>query len=373
MSLKSLRQHVQTYAEHRPGIYRMYGPSVELLYVGKSVRVRSRVLSYFRAPSEEKGHRLIRGTARLDWEYVPNEFAALIREMKLIQRHRPAFSVRHESKRMYAFVKLTRERAPRILPVTRVAHDDALYFGPFPRVGQVARTVREPAHVIGFATALAPPRSSSTINWSSSKADALRSACEPTWEAVRRPAAGAPLRSPTRSACARPGVSCEGKTRKPLEKLEAEMTGASRRMDFEYAALLRDRLERLDTFQKQLAAFRGRVRDLSFLYRVPGFNGTERLYLIRQGRICREFAYPRRREARERVAAAIDEVFSSVEPGPAALEPHEAAEILLVARWFRLNKKEGERTVEPGAWLEKEGLLEGSDPASSELRQPRTA
>ena len=45
----SLRAYVRHHAEDRPGIYRMLGPEKEILYVGKSVRVKSRLLSYFRA------------------------------------------------------------------------------------------------------------------------------------------------------------------------------------------------------------------------------------------------------------------------------------------------------------------------------------
>ena len=45
----SLKDYVRTYAEDRPGVYRWLGPNGRILYVGKSVRLRSRLLSYFRA------------------------------------------------------------------------------------------------------------------------------------------------------------------------------------------------------------------------------------------------------------------------------------------------------------------------------------
>ena len=51
------------------------------------------------------------------------------------------------------------------------------------------------------------------------------------------------------------------------------------------------RLERLERFQEQLVAFRGQVEGLSFVYRAPGFQGADRLYLIRRGRIRRELAH----------------------------------------------------------------------------------
>ena len=120
----------------------MLGADGNPLYVGKSIRVRTRLLSYFGAPPEEKANKLIRETDRIRWEYIPNEFSTLVREMRLIQRWQPRFNVQHKRKRMYAFVKLTREIAPRILLVTRAVPDGSLYFGPFPAVGKVGRIIR---------------------------------------------------------------------------------------------------------------------------------------------------------------------------------------------------------------------------------------
>jgi len=360
MSLASLRQHVRTFAENRPGIYQMRGPADELLYVGKSVRVRSRVLSYFRAPREQKAHRLIRETARLEWEYVPNEFSALVREMKLIQRCRPPFNVQHKRKQAYAFVKITDERAPRMLPVTRVLSDDAVYFGPFPRVGQVGHTIRELAQVIGLRDCPA-----TTPVFFDDQLEFFQGGRLPLCMRADLGTCPAPCSGGTSSTDYAALVRLahrflEGTTREPLLGLEQKMAEASARMDFEYASVVRDRIHRLLEFQDQLAAFRGKVGELTFLYRVPGYNGADRLYLIRRGRIRREFVYPRNRASRRKIARALGEVFAGIERGPAALQPFEAAEILLVARWFRLNPKQLKRTIAPKAWLEKEGLVEES-------------
>jgi excinuclease ABC subunit C len=147
----------------------------------------------------------------------------------------------------------------------------------------------------------------------------------------------------------------EGNADAPLAELERQMTEAAERMDFEYAALLRDRLERLQHFRDELVAFRGRVEDLTFLYRVPGFGGDDRVYLIRRGRIRKEMSYPKGRRGREAVARAIDSVYGQSDTGPAGLRPQDAAEILLVARWFRLHPRERRRTFTPEGWVEERG------------------
>ena len=124
----------------------------------------------------------------------------------------------------------------------------------------------------------------------------------------------------------------EGRNRAPLTALESRLQDAVARLDFEYAARIRDRLERLQSFQEHLAAFRGRIESLTFLYRVPGFAGDSRLYLIRRGRLQREFPYPTTEGERQEIDDTVESVYRAPDQGPASLAPQDAAEILLVAR-----------------------------------------
>jgi excinuclease ABC subunit C len=350
-STTNLRRHVRAGAENRPGVYRMYGPSDEPLYVGKSVRLRTRLLSYFRAPRGEKSWELIRETARIEWDYIPNEFFSLIHEMKLIQRWQPRFNVQHKRRRMYAFVKITQESAPRVLPVTRIAEDGATYYGPFFRVRAVAETVREVAHVLGLRDCPGSTPVFFDDQLEIFDAGRIPRCIRAELKSCLAPCCGRPTIAEYRGAVELARRFLEGRAKAPLAAIELQMSDASARMDFEYAALLRDRLERLRAFHEDLVAFRGRVEDLTFVYRVPGFDGDDRIYLIRRGRIRREMSMPKGKKARARVARAIEDVYSATDPGPAGLEPQEAAEILLVARWFRLKPVERSRTVAPDVWL----------------------
>jgi excinuclease ABC subunit C len=352
----------------------MYGAGDELLYVGKSVRVRSRLLSYFRAPPGEKPGELIREATRIEWDNVADEFWALVREMRLIQRHRPRYNVQHKRKRAYAFVKVTREPAPRIVPVTRVADDAATYYGPFPRVGQVAHTIRDLAQVLGlrdcpastpvfFADQLEifgndrPPRCL--------RAD-LGSCLAPCCGRVDAAAYEARVREARRFL--------EGRGHGPLRRLTEQMTAAAARMDFEYAALLRNRLERLRRFGEELTAFRGEVAALTFVYRVPGFRGADRLYLVRRGRVLDALPLPKSARARAQAEPRIRTAFEEApDPGPGGLSAHEAAEILLVARWFRLNPKELGRTTAPADWLATQAVSHQPSRAPSGTRTPSRA
>jgi hypothetical protein len=112
--LPALRAYVRANAEDRPGVYRMLGAGGEVLYVGKSKHVRTRLLSYFRGRyPEDKGARILRDTAHLEWEYAPSEFAALLRELRLIKRFRPRFNVQlKRDEHHWSFIKLTKGPRP---------------------------------------------------------------------------------------------------------------------------------------------------------------------------------------------------------------------------------------------------------------------
>lgn len=348
---RQLKEYVRLHAEDRPGIYRMLAPEGKVLYVGKSVRIKSRLLSYFRAHPKEKPGKLIQETADITWDYVPNEFWALVSEMRLIKRWRPRFNVEHIRKRSFAFVKITQELAPRVIPVTRTTPDGGLYFGPFPRPKNLALTLRDLCHVLGLrdCPGTVPIFFGDQLEF---------------FQPGRPPRC---LRAEVASCLAPCCGACdsvdylkqvdlarrflEGRTREPLKRLAGEMEQASTALEFEYAALVRDRLHRLEELQNELVAFRGRVEGLSFVYRVPGFRGDDRLYLIRKGLVESEIPHPKTKADRRKAARRIEEVFGEPAPSAGTLSPVQAAETLLIARWFRLRGRERVRTLTPAEWL----------------------
>ncbi len=346
-----LRAQVRRQAEDRPGIYVMRGPEEEILYVGKSVRVKTRLLSYFRAPPGEKAARLIRDARSIDWQYVPNEFSALLREMRLIQRWRPRYNVEHKRRRSFAFIKVTREAAPRVLPVTRVLPDGATYFGPFPRPRLLASTIRELTHVLGLRDCAGSVPVTFGDQLEFFHGGKIPRCIRAQTGSCLGPCCGHCLGSEYGRQVEAAMRFLEGRSPEPLRVLRLEMEGAALALEFEYAALIRNRLERLEALQRELVAFRGRVEGLSFVYRVPGFKGDDRLYLIRKGLVEDDVPYPRGKAERNAVARKVEEVFAPSPNDPGAMTPEAASETLLVARWFRLRKRETRRAVSPGEWL----------------------
>src|SRR5512138_1457491 len=148
-----MRKAVKDGAADRPGIYRMLSATGEVVYVGKSKRVRTRLLSYFRcAYPEEKGARILREATSIDWEYTPSEFAALLTELRLIKRLRPRFNVAMKrDARHYAFIKLSRGSAPKLMVVRGAGSEDGgLYYGPFMGAQRIGEAVRELSDALGL-------------------------------------------------------------------------------------------------------------------------------------------------------------------------------------------------------------------------------
>jgi excinuclease ABC subunit C len=353
----SLREQVRASAENRPGVYRLHDRDDRILYVGKSVRVRARLLSYFRAQEGEKAADLMKEARRAEWEYVPDEFGALVSEMRLIQRCRPRFNVQHKRQRPYAFLKLTlREQAPRLLPVRRVVQDGSLYFGPFARVAALGEVARELAAVLGLRSC----SSSTPMSWSDQlslfRADPTPGCIRAELGTCLAPCCGMTDARTYIESVRSARAFLEGRGEAPLPRLTRQMKEAAARLDFEYAARLRDRHERLARLRDHLSAFRGEVDALSFVYAVPGFNGEDRLYLIRGGRVRDVCPQPTTREEVAAASERVRTVFRERDPGLVGLPATEAAEILLVAAWFRGRPEEMARTLSPRDWLRQKDL-----------------
>lgn len=351
----ALRDHVRQYAEDRPGVYRMLGPEGELLYVGKSVRVRTRLLSYFRARPGEKPGKLVRDSREITWEYVPNEFSALLREMRLIKRWRPRYNVEHKRKRSFAFIKVTREPAPRVVPVTRVLPDGGTYYGPFPRPRFLVLTLRELTHILGLRDCAAAVPMVFGDQLEIFKQGLTPRCLRAETGSCLGPCCGGCDTHAYRGRIEMARRFLEGRSKTPLRLLREEMDRAAAVLEYEYAAMVRDRLARLESLQRELVGFRGRVEGLSFVYRVPGFKGDDRIYLIRKGLVEEEISHPRGRKNRERARQKVEEVYTRPPVHAGTLTPEAASEILLVARWFRLRQEELRRTLPPEEWMKAHG------------------
>jgi excinuclease ABC subunit C len=119
---------------------------------------------------------------------------------------------------------------------------------------------------------------------------------------------------------------------------------ASERLEFERAAVLRDKLKRLEALRAQFGRLRFAVENLSFVYNVPGHEGDDRVYLIRKGRVRAEAPLPKTTDDATALFGLIEEVFTPSEPMTGQIPTHEIDELLLLSSWFKRFPTELERT-----------------------------
>ena len=346
-----LREEVRAGAEDRPGVYRWLGTGGRILYVGKSVRLRTRLLSYFRQETG-KTARMVAEAEAVRWDYLPNEFAALFREMRLIRAWQPEYNVQHKRDRRYGFVKVTREPAPRLIPVSRPVNDGARYYGPFSRTGWMSRAV----HELSLATGLRDCASGTPVHFGDQIEmfpGGPHAPLHPRGDgnlprAVRRAVHGGGVRPAGGGGPRLPGgaqpAAAEGALRGG-----AAGGGAARLRVRGASAGAHDHAG--EPLGPPLRLPRGgRAAEPG----VPGvgLRREDRVYLIRRGRLHGELPWPKSDGARRRANGVVADAFR---PVPAdrefSLEGAAAAEVLLTVTWFNRKPKERKRAVPPERWL----------------------
>lgn len=116
----------------KPGCYLMKDESGTIIYVGKAIRLNSRVRSYFRGVHDYKTTKLVSQIDDFEYLVCGSEKEALLLEINLIKEHTPKYNIMFMDDKSYPYIKLTSGNAP-ILIVTRDIKDkQATYFGPFP-------------------------------------------------------------------------------------------------------------------------------------------------------------------------------------------------------------------------------------------------
>jgi DNA polymerase-3 subunit epsilon len=131
-----------------PGVYLFKDGSDRVLYVGTSRDIRTRVRSYFTA-SEQRSRmaEMVRLAHVVHPIVCQTSLEAQVRELRLIDEHKPRFNRRSKNGRKVVWVKLTQERFPRLSIVKQVRDDDAHHIGPF-RSRMTAQSAIDAVHEV---------------------------------------------------------------------------------------------------------------------------------------------------------------------------------------------------------------------------------
>lgn len=117
-----------------PGVYLWKNAENTILYVGKAKSLKNRLSSYFSGQKDIKTRILISRATSIEYIVTSNEYEALILENNLIKQHLPRFNIDLKDGKSYPFLRVTNEKFPRVFKTRYVIKDGSQYFGPFPNV-----------------------------------------------------------------------------------------------------------------------------------------------------------------------------------------------------------------------------------------------
>ncbi|MEF2070961.1 excinuclease ABC subunit UvrC [Consotaella sp. CSK11QG-6] len=126
-----------------PGVYRMFGKDQAVLYVGKAKSLKKRVTSYARIGGQtNRIARMIRETRQMEFVTTRTEIEALLLEANLIKRLRPRFNVLLRDDKSFPYIAVSDDHeAPAIMKHRGARSSGGSYFGPFASAGAVERTI----------------------------------------------------------------------------------------------------------------------------------------------------------------------------------------------------------------------------------------
>ena len=255
----------------------------EVLYVGKAKNIKKRITSYTRPTGHDtRIERVIAATAAVEFVTTATETEALLLEANLIKRLRPRFNVLLRDDKSFPYILITADHwAPQILKHRGARTRDGSYYGPFASVWAVNRTI----------TAL-------------QRAFLLRSCSDGFFESRTRPCllhqikrCSAPCTHEIEFAdyaelVREANAFLSGKSQAVRDELAAEMEKASAALDFERAAIYRDRLAALSAVQSTQGINPRSVEeaDVFAIHQEGGFNGIE-VFFFRTGQNWGNRAY----------------------------------------------------------------------------------
>ena len=340
-----LKRLVQRDAPRTPGIYGMLNARGQLIYVGKAKCLRTRLLSYFRVRSRDpKAGRVLGHTRAMTWEITTSEFAALLRELELIQRWRPPFNVHgRPGRRRLIYICLGKPPARYAYLAVVPKAGMRLFYGPV-RAGWRAREATRYLNDY-FKLRDCPKNQPFSFGKEGLFPDLQTVGCL-RYEigTCSGPCLGACTRASYDRQLWRARDFLEGRDTTVLSSLEERMKSASAGLQFETAANLRNQWLTLSWLHDSLTRLRAACGAPPFVYPVQGRGGTM-WYLVRNGFVAACLARP---ESPEQKRAAIKVMQPLLENGrriaPATTRDMDG--VYLVAAWFRRHPEERKKTID---------------------------
>jgi excinuclease ABC subunit C len=267
-----------------PGVYLFRDSRTQVIYVGKALRLRDRLRSYFTSGYGETARvsELVRKIYDFEFVTTANEVEALVLECNLIKNYRPRFNIRLKDDKNYLYLKLpVKEEFPRVHYSRRVQNDGSLYFGPYTSAQSLRGTVKSIRQLLPFRTC-----SDEIFKQGKVCLDFHIKRCPGPCE--KRISA-----EDYKARIHEVALFMEGRSDVLVRELHGRMEGAADTLDFENAARYRDQLQSIEKIadrQKVLTHSRD-DHDLIAYARRAGEVYVEVAY-VRQGKMVGHDGHP---------------------------------------------------------------------------------
>ena len=123
-----------------PGCYLMKDRNNQVIYVGKAKKLRNRLRSYFTGAHDAKTTRLVSEIRNFEYIVTSSETESLLLELNLIKQYQPRYNILLKDDKSYPFIKITKEKHPKLIVTRTVKKGTGKYFGPYPNAYSAQET-----------------------------------------------------------------------------------------------------------------------------------------------------------------------------------------------------------------------------------------
>jgi len=347
-----------------PGVYIWRDQFKHIIYVGKAINLRNRVRSYVRQDENRSPKVAAMMKRAVDVEIIQtkSEMEALILECTLIKEHHPKYNIMLRDDKTYPYIKVTvQEDFPRVMLTRHMERDGAKYFGPFTDVAAVHNALK-------LFRQIFPLRNCRHMNVTRPCLQFHMGFCE-------APCVGRVTKEVYGTYIEQILQILEGKDSTLLKELKAKMEIAAEAMEFEKAALHRDRIQALEKIQEKqrMVTQRGDMDVLGLA--TDGQMICIQLFFIRAGRLLgrENFFINGAGELAESVMTEFLKQYygaSTFIPKELIL-PQESSEQDLLAEWFSQIKGQHVDVSVPQRGYKRDMLKMAEDNAHTFLEECR--
>ena len=245
MNTETYHKIIQTIPS-APGIYKYYDENNRLLYVGKAKNIRKRVSSYFtKTFIGYKTLELVKRIDRIEFTIVNNEQDAFLLENSLIKEYQPKYNINLKDDKSYPYIVIKNEPFPRIFLTRNKINDGSQYLGPFTSAGRV----RE---LLAFIKEFIPLRTCKlNLTQGNIEKQKFKVCLEYHLGNCKGPCEGLQSKEEYDEGLQQIKQMLKGNLGPVIQRYKEEMEYFSRQMQFEKAAIVKNKLEYLERYQSK--------------------------------------------------------------------------------------------------------------------------